>query len=76
MNYTKRSEIPEKYKWNLGDIFATPEDWEKAFAEISEEYKVLTAYQGKLSDRNTLLEFLKKSDEIEMKQPHSGRRCH
>ena len=67
MSYTKRSEIPEKYTWNLGDIFATPEDWEKAFAEISEEYKVLTKYQGKLSDRNTLLEFLKKSDEIEMK---------
>ena len=67
MSYTKRSEIPEKYTWDLGDIFKTPEAWEKAFAEISEEYKVLTSYQGKLSERATLLEFLKLSDKIEMK---------
>ena len=67
MSYTKRSEIPEKYTWNLGDIFKTPEAWEKAFAEVAEEYKVLTTYQGKLKNRDTLLEFLRKSDEIELK---------
>ena len=65
MSYTNRSEIPEKYKWNLGDIFATPADWEKAFASISKEYKRLADYQGKLADRNTLLEFLRLSDEFE-----------
>ncbi len=64
MSYTNRSEIPEKYKWNLGDIFATPDDWEKAFASISKEYKRLADYQGKLSNRNTLLEFLRLSDEF------------
>ena len=31
MAYTNRKDIPEKYKWNLGDIFATPADWEKTF---------------------------------------------
>ncbi|MCH5152009.1 MAG: oligoendopeptidase F [Clostridiales bacterium] len=67
MSYTKRSEIPEKYKWNLGDIFPTPADWEKAFVEMSEEYKKLVAYQGKLGERDTLLEFLKLSDEIDLK---------
>lgn len=67
MSYTKRSEIPEKYKWDLGDIFATPADWEKAFDEISKEYPKLAAYQGKLADRDTLLEFFKKSDEIDLK---------
>ena len=67
MSYTNRSEIPEKYKWNLGDIFATPEDWEKCFNETSQEYKKLAAYQGKLSDRDTLLEFLKLSDQIDLK---------
>ncbi len=65
MSYTNRSEIPEKYKWNLGDIFATPDDWEKAFASISKEYKRLADYQGKLSNRNTLLEFLRLSDEFD-----------
>ena len=67
MSYANRSEIPEKYKWNLGDIFATPEDWEKCFNEMSQEYKKLAAYQGKLSDRDTLLEFLKLSDKIDFK---------
>ncbi len=65
MSYTNRSEIPEKYKWNLGDIFATTQDWEDCFAKMSEEYKKLIAYQGKLGDRDTLLEFLKLSDEID-----------
>ena len=27
MAYTSRKDIPEKYKWNLGDIFTTPQDW-------------------------------------------------
>lgn len=67
MSYTKRSEIPEKYKWNLGDIFATPADWEKAFVEMSEEYKQLVAFQGKLGDRDSLLAFLKLSDQIDLK---------
>ena len=67
MSYTNRSESPEKYKWNLGDIFATPEEWEKCFAEMSQEYKKLVAYQGKLSNRDSLLEFLKLSDQIDLK---------
>lgn len=65
MSYTKRSEIPEKYKWNLGDIFASPADWESSFARISKDYKRLAEYKGKLSNRNTLLEFLKLSDEFD-----------
>ncbi|MDE7454816.1 MAG: oligoendopeptidase F, partial [Clostridia bacterium] len=65
MSYTNRSEIPEKYKWNLGDIFATPADWEATFAKISKDYKQLASYQGKLADRDTLLKFFRKSDELE-----------
>ena len=67
MSYTSRQDIPEKYKWNLGDIFATPSDWEKAFAELSEEYPKLTEYKGKLGSRDTLLEFFKLTDQIELK---------
>ena len=67
MSYNNRSEIPEKYKWNLGDIFATPEDWEKCFVEMSQEYKKLIAFQGKLGERDSLLEFLKLSDQIDLK---------
>ncbi len=65
MSYTKRSEIPDKYKWNLGDIYPTTEDWEKEFAAFAEQYPRLTEYRGRLSDRDTLLEFLRRTDEVE-----------
>lgn len=65
MGYTNRNEIPEKYKWNLGDIFQTPEKWEQAFVEIGKQYPALAEFKGKLGNRDCLLKFLKKSDEIE-----------
>ena len=66
MAYTNRKDIPEKYKWNLGDIFATPADWEKTFEKLSAEYPTLASYKGKLADRNNLLEFLKGSDSFDV----------
>ncbi len=67
MAYTSRKDIPEKYKWNLGDIFATPSDWEKSFDEVSATYTELAQFKGKLSDRATLLRFLKLSDSYDVK---------
>ncbi len=66
MAYTNRKDIPEKYKWNLGDIFATPADWEKTFEKLSAEYPTLASYKGKLADRSNLLEFLKRSDSFDV----------
>lgn len=66
MAYTNRKDIPEKYKWNLGDIFATPADWEKTFEKLSAEYPTLASYKGKLADRNNLLDFLKRSDSFDV----------
>lgn len=66
MAYTNRKDIPEKYKWNLGDIFATPADWEKTFEKLSAEYPTLASYKGKLADRSKLLEFLKRSDSFDV----------
>ena len=62
MAYTNRKDIPEKYKWNLSDIFATPADWEKCFAEASKNYAELTKFKGKLANSKQLLKFLKLSD--------------
>ncbi len=66
MAYTKRSEIPEKYKWNLGDIFATPDAWEQTFQQLQTSYPRLAQYKGKLSNRDSLLEFLRLSDELDV----------
>lgn len=67
MSYQNRNQIPEKYKWNLGDIFATPADWDNAFEQVSQSYAELSSYKGKLSDRDTLLKFLKLSDSYDVR---------
>ena len=67
MSYTNRNEIPEKYTWNLGDIFATPDKWEEAFNQLSKEYTALCDFQGKLADRDNLLAFFKLSDKVDLK---------
>lgn len=67
MSYNSRKEIPEKYKWNLGDIYAAPEDWQKAYDEVSANYGELAEFKGRLSDRDELLKFLKLSDVYDLK---------
>lgn len=67
MSYAKRSDIPQKYTWNLADIYPTPDDWEKEFDAFVASYPGLVEYQGKLSERDSLLAFLKLTDEIELK---------
>ena len=34
MQIQKRSEIENKYKWKLEDIFASDADWEAEFAQV------------------------------------------
>lgn len=61
-----RTEIPEKYKWNLTDIFLTQEKWEEAFIEIKESIPSLKAFKGKLSDRKQLKEFFKLEHKVSL----------
>lgn len=43
-----RNEIPEKLCWNLCDIFADQEEWDKAYAECDELIPTLAALKGTL----------------------------
>lgn len=64
----KRSEIPAEDKWNLEDIYATDDDWEKAFAEVKDLLPKMTEYRGKLDESaETLFKALKLEDEITMR---------
>ena len=40
----KRSEIEERYKWDLTHIFASDEAWEKEYDAAMAETKTLSAY--------------------------------
>jgi oligoendopeptidase F len=61
----KRSEIPEELTWNLEDIFATDELWEKELKALKEEFPKLEAYQGKLAtSAQTLYALFQLQDEL------------
>lgn len=45
----KRSEIEEKFKWNLSSIFADDDLWEKEFGKISEDMKQIRTFENTLS---------------------------
>jgi oligoendopeptidase F len=60
-----RQSIPERFKWNLKNIFPTWDDWQAAYAELDRKVDGFAALQGTLgqgSDR--LLAALRLRDEI------------
>ncbi|MGN0814193.1 MAG: oligoendopeptidase F [Candidatus Coproplasma sp.] len=61
-----RKDVPEKYKWNTADIYASDEEWEKEYAWVFENIN-FSKYAGKLGDRDELLACLKESDEYSLK---------
>jgi oligoendopeptidase F len=59
----ERSEIEERYKWNLEDIYPSADEWERSFAELEAKLDGLAAYDGKLgASADVLLAFLRKED--------------
>lgn len=64
----KREEIPEKYQWDLTDLFANREEWEEARAE---SYQLLVELKEELENVTTsssnLFAFLQKRDTLNEK---------
>ena len=54
-----RSEIEEKYKWDLTKIYENDEEWEKDYREVSNSLRTIEKYKGKiLESANTLFEMV------------------
>ena len=54
-----RSEIEEKYKWDLTKIYENDEEWEKDYKEVSNSLRAIEKYKGKiLESANTLFEMV------------------
>ncbi len=61
----KRREIPDAYKWNLQDMFATDEQWEEEVQKVYDLADDLTGFRGKLGESaEALLSFFQKKDEL------------
>ncbi|MBQ6646364.1 MAG: oligoendopeptidase F, partial [Clostridia bacterium] len=61
----KRSEVPVQDTWRLEDIFPDNQAWEEGFKNVSALASKISAYQGKLGQKESLLEALELSTQAE-----------
>lgn len=67
MQVQKRSEIEEKYKWKLEDIFASDADWEAEFAQAEALLPQLEAQKECITrDTQSMLAGLKLIDQASL----------
>jgi oligoendopeptidase F len=61
----ERSEIEDRFKWDLEAIYPSLSHWEKSFAELAPQLEKLAGYKGKVSaSADTLLEFMRQDEAI------------
>ena len=53
--YETREDIPERYRWNLDDIFGSLDDWAEASAAVEKRLPDLAAFQGRLAESPEVL---------------------
>ena len=56
MGYTNRNEIPEKYKWNLADIYPTVDKWEEEFKVAEKSIEEIAKFKGTLNNKKSILD--------------------
>ena len=59
-----RKDIPNNFKWDIKDIYATQEDWEKACTGLKSLIAELETCQGRLKDPAILLHTLQLRDRL------------
>lgn len=60
----KRSQIEEKYTWNLKDIYSSEEDLRADIDKVAKYPEILSSYKGKLKKVRVCLEFFEKCTEL------------
>jgi oligoendopeptidase F len=76
MKVLKRSEIDDKYKWAVSDIFESDEAFYAEFERAAKFVGAVSAYKGKLGDKKILLKCLKEEDEISYRMNLLGLYAH
>jgi oligoendopeptidase F len=51
----KRSDVPDKYKWNLADIYSSVDDWKTDLENVEAKIKSFADYKGKLGESSQTL---------------------
>lgn len=58
----KRSEVQEKYKWDLSSYFKDDKSFFAEYEKLKEDVGVLLKYKGKLNNKSVLLECLREEE--------------
>ena len=64
MQVLSRGEIDKKYKWRLEDIIPSDAEWERICHLTSKRGKQIGKFQGKLGERDNILQCLRFDDEL------------
>lgn len=74
----ERQEIENKYKWNVEDLFATPEDWDKGLEELKELSKGVVGFKGKIKtgDPDVMKEYFAFNDRLGLLAAKLGTYAH
>jgi len=48
----KRSDVPDKYKWNLADMYPTLADWQSDIEKVENSINDFASYKGKLIENS------------------------
>lgn len=59
-----RDEIAEKFKWDLSSIIENDEKWEELFIKVSEDYRKLTEFKGRLISSDAIYECFEKQSAL------------
>lgn len=59
--YNSRSEVEEKYKWDLSEYFKNDEEFEKSYKDIESNIDDIPNYIGCTKDSDKLYEYLEKT---------------
>jgi len=52
---TERSDVPDRYKWKISDIFPTEAAWQKAKEDVAARVPEVAVYQGRLGESASVL---------------------
>jgi oligoendopeptidase F len=50
-----RGDIDEQYRWELGSLYESDQEWEDAYERVAEEIDELAAFEGRLTEDPTTL---------------------
>ncbi|WP_195572118.1 oligoendopeptidase F [Paenibacillus sp. 1001270B_150601_E10] len=63
---TKRSEVPQEFRWKLEDLFGSSAEWEQEYALVQQLLTKVKSFEGKLNEAKTLKACFELEDDISL----------